>query len=90
MRAGALNNSDIRGHRIQEVLIAVDGSEISWTSLNMHDDTFLLVRQFQFTQEIPGQAVYVLYRQKVLMKMMSPEYRKILEQNLMAALHSKL
>lgn len=48
---------DIRGHRTQEVLIAADGSEISWTALNMHDDTFLRVRQFQFMQETPGQAV---------------------------------
>jgi len=48
---------DIRGHRIQEVLIAADGSEISWTALNMHDDTFLRVRQFQFMQEKPGKAI---------------------------------
>ncbi len=48
---------DIRGHRTQEVLIAVDGSEISWTAMNMHDDTFLRVRQFQFMQETPGRAV---------------------------------
>ncbi len=48
---------DIQGHRIQEVLIANDGSEISWTTLNMHDDTFLNVRQFQFLQEKPGKAI---------------------------------
>lgn len=48
---------DIRGHRTQEVLIASDGSEISWTALNMHDDTFMHVRQFQFVQERPGLAV---------------------------------
>ena len=48
---------DIRGHRTQEVLIAGDGSEISWTALNMHDDTFMNVRQFQFMQETPGRAV---------------------------------
>lgn len=48
---------DIRGHRIQEVLIAEDGSEISWTAVNMHDDTFDDVRQFQFYQDTPGQAV---------------------------------
>ncbi len=48
---------DIRGHRTQEVLIADDGSEISWTALNMHDDTFLRVRQFQFLQETQGRAV---------------------------------
>jgi len=48
---------DIRGHRTQEILIAADGSEISWTALNMHDDTFVRVRQFQFVQETPGKAV---------------------------------
>ncbi|MDT8302443.1 MAG: hypothetical protein RQ760_13245 [Sedimentisphaerales bacterium] len=48
---------EIRGHRIQEVLITTDCSEISWTALNMHDDTYLNVRQFQFRQEKPGQAV---------------------------------
>ncbi len=48
---------DIMGHRTQEVLIAADGSEIPWTALNMHDDTFLRVRQFQFTQSIPGKAI---------------------------------
>ena len=49
--------SDIRGHRTQEVLIAADGSEISWTAMNMHDDTFLNVNQFQFAQYQPGYAV---------------------------------
>ncbi len=48
---------DVRGHRTQEVLIAADGAEISWTSLNMHDDTFARVRQFQFLQETPGHAI---------------------------------
>jgi phenylacetate-CoA ligase len=47
----------IRGHRTQEVLIAVNGHEISWTALNMHDDTFVNVRQFQFMQEKEGQAI---------------------------------
>jgi phenylacetate-CoA ligase len=48
---------DIRGHRIQEVLITADNSEISWTALNMHDDTYLNVHQFQFRQDKPGWAV---------------------------------
>ncbi len=48
---------DIRGHRIHEVLVAADGSPISWTALNMHDDTFARVRQFQFYQDTPGRAV---------------------------------
>jgi len=42
---------------MQEVLITGDGADISWTSLNMHDDTFVRVRQFQFVQETPGRAV---------------------------------
>ena len=36
------------------MLIANDLSEISWTALNMHDDTFINVRQFQFFQNTPG------------------------------------
>jgi phenylacetate-CoA ligase len=48
---------DIRGHRTQEVLLAADGSEVSWTALNMHDDTFARVQKFQFYQDAPGEAV---------------------------------
>jgi phenylacetate-CoA ligase len=48
---------DIRGHRTQEVLVAADGSEIPWAALNMHNDTFIHVRQFQFMQETPGRAI---------------------------------
>ncbi|MCD6304038.1 MAG: phenylacetate--CoA ligase family protein [Planctomycetes bacterium] len=48
---------DIRGHRTQEVLVAADGSEIPWAALNMHDETFLHVRRFQFFQDTPGRAV---------------------------------
>jgi phenylacetate-CoA ligase len=48
---------EIAGHRTQEVLVAADGSQISWTALNMHDDTFDRVRQVQFFQDTPGRAV---------------------------------
>jgi phenylacetate-CoA ligase len=48
---------DVRGHRTQEMLVAADESLIPWTALNMHDDTFLRVRQFQFVQEKPGAAI---------------------------------
>lgn len=48
---------DIRGHRTQEFLVAADGAEIAWAAMNMHDDTFAHVRQFQFRQEEPGRAV---------------------------------
>ena len=39
------------------MLVAGDGAEISWAALNMHDDTFARVRQFQFYQDTPGKAV---------------------------------
>jgi len=55
---------DVQGHRTQEMLIASDGAEISWTAMNMHDDTFLNVRQFQFYQTVPGQAVLRLVPDK--------------------------
>jgi len=48
---------DIRGHRSQEMLVASDGSLISWTAMNMHDDTFRNVHRFQFWQREPGRAV---------------------------------
>ena len=47
---------DIEGHRTQEFLIARDGTLIPWAALNMHDDTFVRVRQFQFVQTVPGDA----------------------------------
>jgi phenylacetate-CoA ligase len=47
---------DIQGHRTQEMLVAADGTRISWVALNMHDDTFEGVRQFQFRQERAGEA----------------------------------
>lgn len=48
---------DIRGHRVQESLVLADGSLISWTAINMHDDTFDRVSRVQFMQEKPGEAV---------------------------------
>ncbi len=41
---------DIRGHRTQEVLITAGGAEIPWAAMDMHDDTFIHVRQFQSMQ----------------------------------------
>jgi phenylacetate-CoA ligase len=55
---------DVQGHRTQEMLVASDGAEISWTAMNMHDDTFLNVRQFQFYQTVPGQAILRLVPDK--------------------------
>lgn len=48
---------EIRGHNIQEHLVAIDGSLIPWSAINMHDDTFDDVRQYQFFQDTPGHAI---------------------------------
>lgn len=47
---------DIAGRGRQAYLLGVDGSEISMTTFNMHDDCFRLVSEYQFIQDIPGQA----------------------------------
>jgi phenylacetate-CoA ligase len=47
---------EIQGHRIQETLVARDGHRITWTALNVHDDTFDRVLRFQFSQDTPGRA----------------------------------
>ena len=49
--------SNIRGHRVQEVLVAADGSHIPWTAVNAHDDTFDDVLKFQFEQHEKGHAI---------------------------------
>ena len=48
--------AEILGHRTQECLVAGDGTRVSWTAINVHDDTFARVQQFQFVQRVPGQA----------------------------------
>lgn len=50
----------MQAHRSQEFLIGADGRAIVWTALNMHDDTFDGVRQFQLIQERPGAAELLL------------------------------
>jgi phenylacetate-CoA ligase len=49
--------TDIKGRWPQGGLIATDGSVISMTALNVHDDTFRNVREYQFHQSIPGKAI---------------------------------
>jgi phenylacetate-CoA ligase len=48
--------TDIKGRWPQGGLIAGDGSVISTTTLNVHDDTFTNVREYQFHQSVPGKA----------------------------------
>lgn len=47
---------DIRGRWPQGGLISADGSVVSMTTLNVHDDTFRQVREYQFVQSVPGKA----------------------------------
>ena len=48
--------SDIEGRWPQGALIAADGSVVTMTALNIHDDTFNNVREYQFHQSVPGKA----------------------------------
>ena len=48
---------DVEGRWPSGDLVAVDGSLISMTAMNVHDDTFVSVRQFQFYQDTAGRAV---------------------------------
>ena len=47
---------NIKGRWPQGGLVATDGSAVSMTALNVHDDTFENVREYQFHQSIPGKA----------------------------------
>ena len=40
--------------RLQEFIISSNGRFISMTSINMHDDIFDKIKQFQFYQDTPG------------------------------------
>ncbi len=44
--------------RAHEVIVTRGGRYISMTAINMHDDIFDPVRQFQFLQEQPGQVIF--------------------------------
>lgn len=48
--------TDIKGRWPQGELIALDGSIVTMTTLNVHDDIFRNVREYQFRQHIPGKA----------------------------------
>lgn len=43
--------------RIQELIVTSTGRLISMTAINMHDETFDNVRQFQFYQDTPGKLI---------------------------------
>jgi len=48
---------NIVGHNIQEHLITKESDLIPWSAVNMHDDTFDDVLQYQFYQDTPGKAI---------------------------------
>jgi len=48
--------TDIKGRWPQGWLIAADGSVVTMTALNVHDDTFRKIREYQFRQSAPGKA----------------------------------
>lgn len=48
--------TDIKGRWPQGWLVGIDGSIVSMTALNIHDDTFKNVCGYQFQQLVPGKA----------------------------------
>jgi phenylacetate-CoA ligase len=46
--------SRVTGHRTQDSIVGRSGARISMTALNMHNETFAHVRQFQFHQKERG------------------------------------
>jgi phenylacetate-CoA ligase len=48
---------NVRGHYYQDMIVGVDGRLISTTAINLHDDTFAHVRQYQFHQKEHGSVI---------------------------------
>jgi phenylacetate-CoA ligase len=48
---------DVEGRWPSGALVTLSGTLISMTALNVHDDTFVHAKQFQFYQDTPGRAV---------------------------------
>ena len=68
--------------RIQEMIVSRDGNLISMTAINMHDDTFDSLRQFQFVQEEPG---------KIFLRIIpNVTYSADQKDRILRALHAKL
>lgn len=49
--------ADVKGRWPQGGLIAADGSVVSMTTVNVHDDTFRCVQEYQYMQSRPGEAI---------------------------------
>jgi phenylacetate-CoA ligase len=48
---------NVRGHRTQEMLVGRSGALIGMAAINLHSGIYTRIRQFQFFQETPGQAI---------------------------------
>lgn len=72
----------IEGRRFQEFLVGKARNLISMTAINMHDDTYENVKQFQFHQEHPGVTTLKIIRGK--------EYSQKDTQRLLSRLEQKL
>ena len=72
----------ISARRSTEFLVGRQGNLISMTAINMHDDTYENVRQFQFHQEHPGVTTLKIIRGK--------EYSQKDTQRLLSRLEQKL
>jgi phenylacetate-CoA ligase len=82
--------TDIRGHRIQEVLVAADGGLVTWTALNVHDDSYARILRFQFLQTTPGRARLRLVPAPGFVAADGERLRRTLQDKLDGRLHLEL
>lgn len=52
--------------RIQEYIVTKDNRYVSMTAINMHDNTFDGITQFQFKQDVAGELVFTYVADKVI------------------------
>jgi phenylacetate-CoA ligase len=64
---------DIEGRWGQDWLVGLDGSLVSVTALNVHDDLFRAVKAMQFQQESPGSVTLALVPDK---RLFSPDHKE--------------
>lgn len=77
---------NIRGHNVQEHLITKKFNMIPWSAINMHDDTFNDVLQYQFYQDTPGKAIIKV----VVNKGFSQDHKNRIEHNIGKKLHGQV
>ncbi|HVZ39610.1 MAG TPA: phenylacetate--CoA ligase family protein [Candidatus Kapabacteria bacterium] len=73
--------------RLQEMIVGTEGNLVSMTAINMHNDLFDNVYQFQFYQDTPGEVVFRIVRKSSYTDADEARIRKELEEKLRYGFH---